>query len=510
MKLYYYLFFILVPSLLLAADKGHQDSWWAPFPPDQARSWEVLPQEAERSQAEVILSKRTELGIFSNLPKAKFNLDGRRYYSVEALWQMMKYPDLNDPTDPRHAIHSWPYTRDQVRKLSGFQSKKAGDAANKLMRAHGINFVSYQGQRFDYKDGASGSASHYKIIRRAMVAKLNQNRKIKKLLIQTRGLTLRPDHQVRATKPASYHYYKIWMELRDHLNADDVAGLTNKDTLTLYFFHSPSGVNWKSPKELARSILKNTVTFKDRSIGHVAVELKCQLPEGNVDVLTGMTSSDNTDRRLLFKEKVGFGVVFADLPGKMENSEDLRKEITKKLKTKKLKKQRMNFLTHQISKTTCRRLKLYLKQFKERELYRHYGLPNRPLYGEGGGCSAFGVSFLEAAGLLTEEEKRAWSYNIRFPLKWIGGKYNPEAPEQRISFWNIYFVKKKDNFWAKQDEPHKNIYFWDPDTIFNWVQHKVANYSPYEKYQLFKRKNVWGLFYDSRKTETPAGPIWRD
>ena len=77
-------------SLSLQAFPSH---WWEKVPEDQRKgSWEILPQEA--SPGELVLSKRNELGQFSNLAATAFEFQGERFASVEALWQMMKYPGI--------------------------------------------------------------------------------------------------------------------------------------------------------------------------------------------------------------------------------------------------------------------------------------------------------------------------------------------------------------------------------------------------------------------------------
>ena len=141
----------------------YPSSWWEYVPPEGAPSWEVLPQDA--GAGEVVLSKRTELGIFSNLSYSPFTFDGEKYFSIESLWQMMKYPShlFNDP----RGLLGYVYTREQVRKLYGFKAKKAGDAANDIMRKNDINWISYNGKIFDYKDFGQGSKFHYDIIYRA-------------------------------------------------------------------------------------------------------------------------------------------------------------------------------------------------------------------------------------------------------------------------------------------------------------------------------------------------------
>jgi hypothetical protein len=47
----------------LAHAKDYPREWWIDIPRHEAAAWEILPQDAK--PGEVILSKRTELGILS-------------------------------------------------------------------------------------------------------------------------------------------------------------------------------------------------------------------------------------------------------------------------------------------------------------------------------------------------------------------------------------------------------------------------------------------------------------
>ena len=121
--------------------QSYPASWWTPIPRQQAPSWEILPQDAK--PGEVILSKRNELGIFSNLAYSPIRFDNQSFASVEAFWQMLKYPDTKDPTDIRRRFAQlYPYTREQVRELFDFDAKNAGDEANKIMKEKNIQWVS--------------------------------------------------------------------------------------------------------------------------------------------------------------------------------------------------------------------------------------------------------------------------------------------------------------------------------------------------------------------------------
>ena len=208
------LFIITALSFASLAAVEYPREWWQAFPKDPAKTWEILPQEAEYGK-DVILSKRTELGIFSNFAATPFTLDGKKYASVEGFWQMMKYPDPQDKDDPRYRKDLvWKYTRDEVEKLTGFEAKDAGDATKENYQKLGISFISYKGNRIEYK--GKNKQEHYELIFRAIQSKIDQNEKAKTLLKATGTLILRPDHIQDADAPPAYRYYDILMKIRSN------------------------------------------------------------------------------------------------------------------------------------------------------------------------------------------------------------------------------------------------------------------------------------------------------
>jgi len=210
--------FAFVFSLLFSASLTARDSyppeWWAPVDPADAPSWEILPQDA--AQGEVILSKRTELGIFSNFAATEFNFEDAVYASVEGFWQMMKYPDALLESDPRKDPRfRWELSREEVGALAGFEAKDAGNVGSKVMKDLDINWVSYNGRQLVYRTSEKGE--HYDLIRKAMKAKLDQHEDIQTLLLKTGDLVLRPDHDQGANPPPAWMYFDIWMEFRTEL-----------------------------------------------------------------------------------------------------------------------------------------------------------------------------------------------------------------------------------------------------------------------------------------------------
>ena len=213
---YVIVFFALVSNLALAAQlqkAKYPTAWWKKVPRNEAQSWEILPQDAK--PGEVILSKRTELGILSNFAATPIAIDGKRYPGLEGFWQMMKYPE--GPTDERAKFpgNEWKYTRDQVAQMLGFEAKRAGTLAEHNMKIMNINWVTYEDKKMPYRVIEKGE--HYKLIRRAMKAKLDQNLEVKRLLKATGDLVLRPDHDQGADVPPAWKYSEIWMEIRTEL-----------------------------------------------------------------------------------------------------------------------------------------------------------------------------------------------------------------------------------------------------------------------------------------------------
>jgi predicted NAD-dependent protein-ADP-ribosyltransferase YbiA (DUF1768 family) len=215
--------FVIITLMLVVAtstyaqqiprDPRYPAHWFAPVIDPKKPDWEILPQEAARG--EVILSKRNELGLLSNFAPTPFVFRGLRYASLEGFWQMMKYPE--GASDPRAKFPGleWKYTRDQVAQMVAFEANHAGALASDNMSKMKITWVSFEGKRFEYKPAAPGE--HYKLIVAATWEKVKQNPEVKKVLLSTGDLILKPDHHQEANAPAAWRYYEILMQIRKEL-----------------------------------------------------------------------------------------------------------------------------------------------------------------------------------------------------------------------------------------------------------------------------------------------------
>jgi hypothetical protein len=269
--------------------------------------------------------------------------------------------------------------------------------------------------------------------------------------------------------------------------------MAQSDFLTLYFIPSPHGMDWSSPKELAWTALKNRLSFKSRFMGHVFVEFQC----GKDREITGMVGKNFDYLNQLLIHGRGLGILYHSFDGRLEEKEDIDRELTELYKEGRVK-----FAKFLLNPGQCHRVAAYLKEYRARNVGRYYGLANRPLYGEGAGCSAFGASFLDVAGILDTEMRETWSNSVNIPMEFAG----PPLKDQNVNLIKLMFNAGS---WARAEDPHQRLLFWDPDRMTKWVNDKVAKANPKTDYKVEKREKSHGVVFDKTHLPAPESPIWK-
>jgi hypothetical protein len=131
---------------------------------------------------------------------------------------MMKYPEGADDARAKFPGLTWQYTRDQVAQLTAFNAKRAGDFGSANMKKMNIDWVTFEGKQMPYRPKEPGE--HYRLIVEATRAKVQQNPEVKRVLLATGALSLKPDHHQEPNAAAAWRYYEILQNIRHELRKE--------------------------------------------------------------------------------------------------------------------------------------------------------------------------------------------------------------------------------------------------------------------------------------------------
>lgn len=164
--------------------------------PDGARLLRIIPRpRPDDCPLNVASQSKEGMGRrFSNFAQSRFNLDGIKYGSVEAFYTCLKITD--------------PARRAEVAKLHGSAAKAAG-------REFKSKTGSYMEQTFEL-----GSPEHHALVKRAIMAKFEQNAELGQALVQSHPRPIthntgRPESP-KTNYPAAV-FIKTLTEVRDTL-----------------------------------------------------------------------------------------------------------------------------------------------------------------------------------------------------------------------------------------------------------------------------------------------------
>ena len=248
-------------------------------------------------------------------------------------------------------------------------------------------------------------------------------------------------------------------------------------SITLYSFPPPHPIRWSHPHSLLISTIRNYYARPNykpvRMLGHFVLELK----NDTSILLTGMAIDEMADlRKPILKDKIGLAVLFKLAPGHLEETAQVQTEINNRARLGSAA-----FITFKITDSAYQYLKLYIDSFKLKGYDKLYNGLNRPRAGEGSGCTAFGISFLELINALSPEYKDQWAIEVNIPEKLIGDS----IAKKKVSVWRIFFSFR----WAKKNKPARLHTLYEPSLIYQWIN-KVwdeEQKKPSGKYQL---KNI--------------------
>lgn len=277
-----------------------------------------------------------------------------------------------------------------------------------------------------------------------------------------------------------------------------------ENKLTLFITKSPSGIDWSTPRSLSISTLINTVqSYLGRyrhSLGHVSMRVKCD--DLSIDQYAGMSRKDFSESRdLVLFGGAGLGSLLHNFQGRMEDREDIVGDVQHNAETGDVV-----LLSFLINENACKRVDEFLTYYRQNEFWRNYGLPNRPLKGQGSGCSAFGMGILEIAGVDYSTLDRFWSDHVFVPNGLIGPHNNEiyqkgederkkvDTTRSKVSFWKLATGDYK---WGEERESVV-IKYYSPDKMYKWARAITDGVAPYPQgfVKMNKFENTYEIILD--------------
>lgn len=281
--------------------------------------------------------------------------------------------------------------------------------------------------------------------------------------------------------------------------------VTGQNELTIFVIPSKVKFDWSSPRALLKSYYKNyekNIFRKNAyNLGHAFVGLCTPLCSDRI--FTGMSAASGKEGKdLILKEHYGLSILGADMDGKLETDSELVSRVQKYSR-----KGQLAFMTFFISDEATLRLLGFFQSFKagidsNGSCGARYGGAFWPRYkGEGSGCSAFVVSFLDLAGLLKDEFPH-WMVKVNIPMDLIGGPYN-QGHDVRLRD-----IRKRTCWTENCDIPDKNFEhfeIYDPSLIYDWIQDKWAGQDSVNDLPVIplRLNQAKGILIDSRNLPLP-------
>ncbi len=271
--------------------------------------------------------------------------------------------------------------------------------------------------------------------------------------------------------------------------------------LTIYVIPPNGTINWSSPRSMflsygANLLKKNKYPPHSHPLGHLIVELK----DSSHYTITGMVAESRGDiNSKVLRDGYGLGILFAPLNGKLREGRDNLDEIEARYTNGEVR-----FMKFTLSQANFSRLWQYLEEYKQFGYDKIYNGENKPREGKGAGCSAFGTSFIDVAGLLPKDVMNKWVVKANVPGKLIGG---PGGNKRWVGLPKILFKGK----WAGSSKHNsKTIAYYEPSLIYAWILTEWNKTNNINGSVREIRGSAKGIVIDCTKSAVPADPIWTD
>lgn len=236
--------------------------------------------------------------------------------------------------------------------------------------------------------------------------------------------------------------------------------------MTLYAINSPHPLNWSTPRTLLDTTIRSSINpsrqgRSNHTIGHAYIGFKC---DGEEEVISGMTSGNGfTSRTNLLKKGHGFSAILQDNPGHFQDHAESLKDV----EFFSFQGDRMSVMKVAVTNEQCLKAKDWYTDFSAREVFIYGGLMRRPLTGEGSGCTAYVMSFLQTADVDYAFFNKIFEQTIYIPNSLLGGGV---FGNNNVGLGEIRSNRTKLDIPA---EDTLKVDLYDPNRMYFWIVNKV-------------------------------------
>lgn len=249
-------------------------------------------------------------------------------------------------------------------------------------------------------------------------------------------------------------------------------------SLELIVVTTEERLNWDNPtklqfgfyKALMQTIKAEKIYKKERtSLGHGFVRYQCFTGKEYVDFWSGINGHKNLPALRLTLGRAGLSVLTYRYKGYLQSREFIHTYLNDILDQPDLK---ASFVRIKINRKQCRRIKRHYEEFTNNSNLQ-YGFIVDPSKAEGGGCTAYIVSFAQKAKVFDEYLKKQWFRTVNIAVQHLGPTDQTNEingiPLQPISMLRflIPFISVK---WHHPDEPVVTITYPDPQFMDDFIR----------------------------------------
>lgn len=295
-----------------------------------------------------------------------------------------------------------------------------------------------------------------------------------------------------------------WAEFKSYEEFAYSTFRKHENTLTVHILPSSYPLDWRKPRNLLFSLIKNEYWFpKTKSLlGHVTAEVNCTVEGKKITEFIGQATPDFDGFKTYVHMGYGFSILnqpshYADLPllttvGKLDDY----KKITERY-MRLVKKDSMGFMSFKIPASACLKVRDFMVEYTKRTKEtktagNRYGFGADPSKFEGAGCAPMVQTLFEKASL--DNYARYMEKTVFVSEELLG---NPPKGK-KVGIFKLFF---SDEDISVEKKGARRFDFPDPQELYDRLQgivhNKVKDHYPIIEKQNLNGKNVWYVLLDT-------------